>query len=147
MYLTVVIVACCPMSCFALHKRRRRNGILSHCSFTLTVCSYDDYSSLLALSLSVLFISDTTCACMFVHFTYIFTLCDRCVGIGTRGFQLVKDRRGNQRWSSFWSYGFLDDYKLPGDRRRLFESYMPSSVPFEELLALTSSSRGVAGFL
>ena len=31
-------------------------------------------------------------------------------GIGTRGMQLQKDKRGNPRWDLMWTYGFLEDY-------------------------------------
>lgn len=36
-------------------------------------------------------------------------------GIGTKGFQLEKDKRGNVHWKQFWNYAFLEDYHLPGD--------------------------------
>lgn len=36
-------------------------------------------------------------------------------GIGTKGFQLEKDKRGNVHWKQFWSYAFLEDYHQPGD--------------------------------
>lgn len=32
-------------------------------------------------------------------------------GIGTRGFQLIRDRRGNLRFDLFWGYGFLPDHQ------------------------------------
>lgn len=32
-------------------------------------------------------------------------------GIGTKGYQLVRDRRGNMRWAQMWSYSFLEDYQ------------------------------------
>lgn len=34
-------------------------------------------------------------------------------GIGTRGFQLVKDKRGNLRFDLFWAYSFVEDYEKP----------------------------------
>jgi hypothetical protein len=33
-------------------------------------------------------------------------------GIGTRGMQLMKDRRGNPRWDLMWSYGIPEDYAV-----------------------------------
>jgi hypothetical protein len=32
-------------------------------------------------------------------------------GIGTRGFQLQKDRHGRPKFELFWVYTFLDDFK------------------------------------
>ena len=32
-------------------------------------------------------------------------------GIGTKGFQYIKDRRGNLKWGGMWSYGIPEDYK------------------------------------
>eukprot|EP01034_Spumella_vulgaris_P024193 gene24193-30511_t len=33
-------------------------------------------------------------------------------GIGTRGYQLIKDRRGNARFDLFWCYTFIEDYQI-----------------------------------
>jgi hypothetical protein len=32
-------------------------------------------------------------------------------GIGTRGYQLIKDKRGNMRFDLFWGYTFVEDYQ------------------------------------
>ncbi len=32
-------------------------------------------------------------------------------GIGTRGYQLIKDKRGNLRFDLFWGYSFVEDYQ------------------------------------
>jgi hypothetical protein len=32
-------------------------------------------------------------------------------GIGTRGYQLVRDKRGNLRFDLFWGYSFVEDYQ------------------------------------
>lgn len=37
-------------------------------------------------------------------------------GIGSKGFQLVKHRRGYLYWDNMWIYGFAEDYRLPGDK-------------------------------
>lgn len=34
-------------------------------------------------------------------------------GIGTKGFQLLKDKRGNPKWDKMWYYSFLEDYQIP----------------------------------
>ena len=34
-------------------------------------------------------------------------------GVGTRGLQLMKNRRGSPQWNFMWSYGFLDEYNQP----------------------------------
>ncbi|RYY85531.1 hypothetical protein EON63_07340 [archaeon] len=34
-------------------------------------------------------------------------------GIGSIGYQLIRDRRGYLRWDQFWSYPFLEDYATP----------------------------------
>ena len=39
-------------------------------------------------------------------------------GVGTKGYQLIKDKRGNPRWDLMWVYTFLEDYQIP-ERRRL----------------------------
>eukprot|EP01040_Poterioochromonas_malhamensis_P006428 gene6428-6924_t len=33
-------------------------------------------------------------------------------GIGTRGYQLVRDKRGNLRFDLFWGYTFLEDFQI-----------------------------------
>ena len=33
-------------------------------------------------------------------------------GIGCRGYQLMKDRRGNPKWDLMWTYTFLEDYQI-----------------------------------
>lgn len=33
-------------------------------------------------------------------------------GIGTRGYQLVRDKRGNLRFDVFWGYTFLEDFQI-----------------------------------
>jgi hypothetical protein len=32
-------------------------------------------------------------------------------GVGTRGYQLVRDKRGNLRFDLFWGYAFVEDYQ------------------------------------
>jgi hypothetical protein len=39
-------------------------------------------------------------------------------GVGTRGYQLTKDKRGNPKFDLFWVYTFVDDYALPNPKRR-----------------------------
>ena len=36
-------------------------------------------------------------------------------GVGTKGYQLEKDKRGNFHWKQHWCYAFLEDFKRPGD--------------------------------
>ena len=36
-------------------------------------------------------------------------------GIGTKGYQLERDKRGNTHWKQFWSYAFLEDFRTLGD--------------------------------
>lgn len=38
-------------------------------------------------------------------------------GIGSKGYQLLKDRRGNPKWDAMWTYSFLDEYKINIARR------------------------------
>jgi hypothetical protein len=33
-------------------------------------------------------------------------------GIGTKGYQLMKDKRGNPKWDLMWTYTFLEDYQI-----------------------------------
>lgn len=42
-------------------------------------------------------------------------------GLGTQGYQLVKDKRGNMHFDQFWSYGFMEDYVLKQRRRKLID--------------------------
>lgn len=37
-------------------------------------------------------------------------------GIGSKGYQLIRDRRGRIRFDMFWSYGFLPDHSIPQKR-------------------------------
>jgi len=39
-------------------------------------------------------------------------------GIGTQGYQLVRDKRGNMHFDQFWSYGFMEDYIIKQRRRK-----------------------------
>lgn len=39
-------------------------------------------------------------------------------GIGTQGYQLVKDKRGNMHFDQFWSYPFMEDYIVKQRRKR-----------------------------
>jgi hypothetical protein len=32
-------------------------------------------------------------------------------GIGTRGYQLIRDKRGNMKFDLFWAYSFVEDYQ------------------------------------
>jgi len=34
-------------------------------------------------------------------------------GVGTKGYQLTKDKRGNPKWDPMWIYSFLEDYATP----------------------------------
>lgn len=36
-------------------------------------------------------------------------------GVGTKGYQLERDKRGGTHWKQFWNYAFLEDYRRPGD--------------------------------
>lgn len=36
-------------------------------------------------------------------------------GFGSIGYQFQKNKRGNYYWDYFWSYGFLEDYRIEGD--------------------------------
>ena len=36
-------------------------------------------------------------------------------GVGTKGYQLERDKRGNTHFKQFWSYAFLEDYRVGGD--------------------------------
>ncbi len=38
-------------------------------------------------------------------------------GIGTRGYQLVRDKIGNIRFDLFWGYTFFEDFQI----KRIYE--------------------------
>jgi hypothetical protein len=52
-------------------------------------------------------------------------------GMGTIGLQL-QTKHNNWNWNPFWTYGFMEDFAKPDDRKRLRKLMAPLAQPIDD---------------